>query len=65
MHHDQCCDAFGTLNTTYQPGGLITMSIYISDGKTMDDGLNAMNAFQEFLRPMILITSHRSKAIES
>jgi len=56
MIPDQCTlsssvDAFGTLNTTSSPGGLITMSIYISDGKTMEDGVNAMNAFQKFLKP--------------
>jgi hypothetical protein len=56
MIPDQCTltsttDAFGTLNTTTSPGGLITMSVYISAGKTMDDGMIAMNAFQQFLKP--------------
>ena len=50
MIPDQCTltsktDEFGTLNTTSSPDGLITMSFYIAAGKTMMDGINAMNTF--------------------
>jgi len=42
-------DAYGTLNTTTSPDGLTTMSFYIASGKTMVDGLNAMNSFKKFI----------------
>jgi len=56
MIPDQCSlttttDTFGTLNTTTSPGGLVTMSVYIAAGKTPQEGVTAMNAFQEFIRP--------------
>ena len=56
MIPDQCklvttTDAYGTLNTTTSPGGLVTMSVYVSAGKSTEDAVNAMNAFQEFIRP--------------
>jgi hypothetical protein len=42
-------DDFGTLITTTSPGGLITMSIYISPNNTMDAGKKAMNAFKAYM----------------
>jgi hypothetical protein len=56
MIPDQCTltnstDAYGTMNTTTSPGGLITMSIYISAGTTTQDAVTAMNSFQQFIRP--------------
>jgi len=42
-------DDYGTLITTSSPGGLITMSIYISPNATMEDGMEAMNSIKAFL----------------
>jgi len=42
-------DDYGTLITTSSPGGLITMSIYISPNETMEDGMQAMNSIKAFL----------------
>ena len=42
-------DDFGTLITTTSPGGLVTMSIYISPNNTMDAGKKALNAFKAYM----------------
>ncbi len=38
-----------TYITTTSPGGLITMSVYISPNDSMDEGLGAMDAFKSFM----------------
>lgn len=43
-------DAYGTLNRTKSPEGLITLSIYISPNELMDDGITAMNSFKEAMK---------------
>ncbi len=42
-------DDYGTLITTSSPGGLVTMSVYISPNETMDDGMQAMSAFKSYM----------------
>ncbi|MEP6796468.1 MAG: trypsin-like serine protease [Saprospiraceae bacterium] len=42
-------DDYGTLITTSSPGGLITMSIYISPNESMDNGIQAMSSFKSYL----------------
>jgi len=42
-------NASGTLITTTSPGGLVSMSIYISPNLTMEDGMKAMDAFKSFM----------------
>ena len=42
-------DHYGTLITTTSPGGLITMSVYISPNETMEDAGDAMNEFKSFM----------------
>jgi len=42
-------DDFGTLITTTSPGGLVTMSIYISPNNTMEAGKKALNAFKAYM----------------
>jgi len=42
-------DDFGTLITTTSPGGLVTMSVYISPNQTVDEGMDAMDAFKTFM----------------
>jgi len=38
-----------TYTTTTSPGGLITMSVYISPNDSMEEGLGAMDAFKSFM----------------
>ena len=42
-------DDFGTLITTTSPGGLITMTVYISPNLSVDEGMSAMDAFKTFM----------------
>jgi hypothetical protein len=42
-------DDYGTLITTSSPGGLVTMSIYISPNETMEEGMNALDNIKAFL----------------
>ena len=42
-------DDYGTLITTTSPGGLVTMSVYISPNNSMEEGMDAMDAFKSYM----------------
>ncbi len=43
-------DDYGTMITTTSPGGLITMSFYISTNATMEEGMTVMSEFKSYLQ---------------
>lgn len=57
-------DDYGTLITTSSPGGLVTMSIYISINETMDEGMQAMSAFKSYMAQSGTILQSKDEDID-
>ncbi|MFZ1678462.1 MAG: trypsin-like serine protease [Saprospiraceae bacterium] len=57
-------DDYGTLITTSSPGGLITMSIYISPNESMDNGMQAMSAFKSYMATSGMILQPKDEDVD-
>ncbi len=45
-------DHFGTMITSSSPGGLVTMTIYISPNASMDEGMQALSNFKNYMQSL-------------